>query len=60
MAFSATDLAIRIAKRDGHLCVVLATGRFGEYAQIRDQHGTIEVADNQQAADRRIEEACGE
>lgn len=58
MAFSATDLAIRIAKRDGHLCVVLATGRFGEYAQIRDQHGTIEVADNQQAADRRIEEAC--
>lgn len=58
MAFSATDFAIRTAKREGHLYVVLATGRFGEYAKIRDQHGTIEVADNQQAADRRIEEAC--
>lgn len=56
--FSATDLAIKIAKRDGHLVLVQRRGRFGEYVSIQDNQGTIEVADTMADAERRVKEVC--
>lgn len=58
MAFSATDLAIRIAKRDGHLVLVERTGRFGSYVSVQDNRGTIEIADTMELAQKRVEEVC--
>lgn len=57
-AFCANDLAIRIAKRDGHLVLVQRDGRFGEYVSIEDKFGTIEVANNMAEAKRRVRDCC--
>lgn len=51
---SATDLAIRIAKREGTLRVSEHTGRFGQYWAISDSHGVIEVHDTAAEADARV------
>jgi len=56
MGTSATDLAIRIAKRDGHLALVEREGRFGSYVSIQDNRGTIEVADTMELAEQRVRE----
>jgi hypothetical protein len=58
MGASATDLAIRIAKREGHLELVEKRGRFGPFVSIRDRYGIIETADNMDAAQRRVQECC--
>lgn len=58
MGASATDLAIRIAKRDGHLTLVERKGRFGSYVSIQDNCGTIEVADTMELAEQRVRECC--
>lgn len=58
MGASATDLAIRIAKREGHLKLVERKGRFGTFISIRDRYGIIETADDMEAAERRVKECC--
>lgn len=58
MGFSATDLAIKHAKRDGNLVLVQRQGRFGSYVSVQDKWGTIEVAESMEAAERRVEECC--
>lgn len=56
MGISATDYAIRVAKADGDLELIERQGRFGPYVAICDQAGVIEVADNMEAARKRVEE----
>lgn len=42
---SATDVAIRLASREGTLRMEEKEGRFGPYVAICDQFGLIEVVD---------------
>lgn len=58
MGASATDLAIRIAKRENHLELVERKGRFGPFVSISDRYGVIETADSMEAAERRVKECC--
>jgi len=52
---SATCLAIALADKRGTLRLIERTSRFGDtFIAIADGHGTIEIADDREAADRRI------
>jgi hypothetical protein len=53
---SATDYAIRLAAREGHLVLREREGRFGSYVSIEDKFGLIEVADDMAAATKRVED----
>lgn len=57
LLLSATDIAINRAAKSGALKVVEATGRFGAYWAIEDDHGLIEVALSVEEADERVK-AC--
>ena len=54
LLLSATNVAIRIAKERGTLKVEKATGRFGDYWAISDDHGLIEVAMSEAEAEERV------
>lgn len=56
LAFSsATDVAIRIAHRNGTLALREMPSRFGgTFVAILDDHGTIEVAADRQEAEARV------
>lgn len=52
---SATDLAISLAIRSGSLTVVERPSRLGgTFVAIGDEHGIIEVADDMDAANTRL------
>lgn len=45
---------IRAAHHNGKLRLIERQGRFGSYISIQDNFGTIEVADDMEAAQRRV------
>lgn len=48
---SATDVALGLAIREGHLRVVVRPSRFGgEFYSLEDAHGVITVADSHEEA----------
>jgi hypothetical protein len=54
---SATDYAILVAARAGTLRVTDQVSRFGSpFAAIQDDHGVIEVHEDREAAERRVQE----
>lgn len=52
---SATDLAIAVAIKANTLRIERREGRFGEFFAISDDHGLIEVADDSDEVEARIE-----
>lgn len=52
---SATCLAIALADQRGTLRLIERTSRFGDtYIALADDQGTIEIADDREAAEARI------
>ena len=45
---------IRAAHHNGKLRLIPRQGRFGSYVSIQDNFGTIEIADNLEAAQERV------
>lgn len=54
IALSSQCLAIAMASQNGTLALVEREGRFGSFVAITDECGTIEVADDVDAASARI------
>ena len=55
LSLSTACLAIALADERGTLTMTERTSRFGDtYIAIADEHGTIEIADDLEAAQKRV------